>query len=100
MKRYLSAIGILAGLVLIGAALLANEIGLDHNAAWGRGRILLFSCGLLVMAWAALFTRFAAILDRLRGMPAFELLWSHRAEILSTLAVLFALAVYVFFVSG
>ncbi|HEX2989099.1 MAG TPA: hypothetical protein VHO49_00400, partial [Anaerolineales bacterium] len=35
-----------AGLILVGAAIFAREIGIDHNVEWGAKRIVLLIVGL------------------------------------------------------
>jgi hypothetical protein len=50
MKRsFLSALTALAGLVVVGVAIFATQIGIDHNTNWGKGRILVFILGSIVI---------------------------------------------------
>src|SRR5512142_1523888 len=108
MKRYLAALVLLAGMVLAAAAIFANQIGLDHNPEWGRGRILLLSTGLLFMAAAASMQyrrQLARVLSHESIVPLYrnrviDFLWAYRVGILATLTVAFALAIYVFFASA
>ena len=49
MKRKFFAVFIsIIGLLTVGSAIFAQLLGIDHNAEWGRGRILLLTIGLCV----------------------------------------------------
>ncbi|HEX8990165.1 MAG TPA: hypothetical protein VF784_00675 [Anaerolineales bacterium] len=111
MKRIGTAALLLAGVALASAAIFANQIGLDHNPHWGRSRLLLLLAGLLVLALAA-FVQYRvplaasmpaqgmAFLRNLQQRPVIHFLWRYRLAILAALSVVFALAVYTFFVSA
>lgn len=103
MKRnYLSAAGILLGLLLAATAAFATQLGLDRNSSWGIGRSVLFSIGLLLALACALIL----YAKRLWGvMPArirkqLDAAWQHRVEFAAAVCVLVSLVVYVFIVSA
>jgi hypothetical protein len=50
----------IAGLAMIGTALLAQELGLDPNPGWGRGRVGLLILGACIVLTAGLYRRYQA----------------------------------------
>lgn len=48
-NKWISIPVIVAGLFIVGMAVFASQIGLDHNASWGRGRIAFLLIGVLVL---------------------------------------------------
>lgn len=57
MKRRIGLYALAAiGLGMMAAAVLATRLGLDHNTAWGPGRILLFCAGAAMLATSWLFS--------------------------------------------
>jgi hypothetical protein len=73
-----------SGTALLGLALFANQLGIDHDPTWGRGRILLALCGaacfLIIGVWQfgrlvatqPLFRRIAQMTETLRSVPIFH----------------------------
>jgi hypothetical protein len=60
---------LMAGLLLIGAGIFANEIGLTLNAGWGKARIAILVLGLLVGLFPWLpWKKFAAGENRFRAI--------------------------------
>ena len=55
MKRYLAAMALLLGTIVVAVAILATQIGLDHNAGWGLRRTALLFFGILIVALAIYF---------------------------------------------
>jgi hypothetical protein len=111
MKRFSFYIPAIAGLALMAAALLATQLGFDHNATWGLRRILMLLGGALVLALSALVAYRGSVAAAIRS-------WNHsrseggiqngglayvldrRLEILTGSSILLVLAVYVFFISS
>lgn len=50
MRRFWGGFIFTAGLILLGVAVSAEQIGLDNDPGWGRGRIVLFLASLLGVA--------------------------------------------------
>ncbi len=49
LPPWLQGLLALCGLALVGLAIFAQALGIDHNAQWGRGRWLIFLAGCLVL---------------------------------------------------
>ena len=103
MKRKSFAVFIIViGLLTIGLAIFAKELGIDHNAEWGKGRIVLLVAGSCLLLAGIFFSIF-------EGSSLFE--WIHKNQdiafaiklwqkYLFVLPVLiFVLVVYVWFAS-
>ncbi len=96
-KIWLSAALALLGLLAIGLAVFAYQLGLDHNLAWGWSRILLLLAGVVVLLASWLPLRFNGVRDFLRIHAAS--LWTTFTVITITLFGLVVLAGYVWFIS-
>ncbi|HET6845749.1 MAG TPA: hypothetical protein VFH29_02885 [Anaerolineales bacterium] len=76
----LRAILLTIGLAIIGAALFAQELGLDPSPGWGRGRLGLLILGVCVVLAAELYRRYEAATlrwsskrwSRLRDLPVIQ----------------------------
>lgn len=86
VKSKMAAIVAAIGLVIIGLAVFADRIGLDHNTVWGAGRIFLLAIGILIVFCAAFFYFVPSKLLRI--------------YFLTVLIETFVVAVYVWFVSA
>ncbi len=108
MKRVVAVVAFLAGMGLVAAAVFAAELGLDHNAGWGRGRIALLSLGVLIVAVViygqrlvhAVAPRLECVMCAFRETRLYVFLAAHGVSLLAGVIVLSALAVYVFFLSA
>src|SRR5512140_1541003 len=105
MRRILAVTLLLGGASLSAAAVFALQLGLDHNAAWGTGRVVLLLGGVLLLGMAVV-VQYRESLARLapvdtvsawRENGAVMFLLDHRIEIFATLCVLLCLVAYAFF---
>jgi hypothetical protein len=103
MKR-LSLTSFLIGLILAGASIFAEQIGMDNDAGWGPGRILIFKAGIGLISLAFLLYIFRNMLSRL-GFKILTLVarfknieYSRRMVIFSVPAVLIVISSYLWFI--
>jgi hypothetical protein len=106
-------------MLISGLAVFAQQLGLDQNAGWGRGRILTLTFGLLLAIASAVWrfqgTRVANLTERIKsllGNHPVARWWGQsriagflaasklrRVYVLAALAALFVITVYVWFIS-
>jgi hypothetical protein len=116
-QKPLRALLALAGILLVTLAAAATSLGLDHNAGWGPGRVLLLVLGVTLIGIACFFRPIAQILGRLPdprsimervahsrlAASAFNLISRPRPKVVLSLAACTAVmivAIYVWFVSA
>lgn len=56
---------VLVGLILIGFAIFARQLGIDNDSGWGTGRILILAAGLSIVAIGLIAFRFPEHFSRL-----------------------------------
>ncbi len=102
MKYGKYVIGII-GVGLLGLAVFAYQFGLDNNSDWGRGRMLIFGVGIVLVSINALGIVFRDRLANIAGLlkNTFEKLsaieYSIQLNIFSFLAIITVTAVYVWY---
>ena len=75
MRRVWAGFIFTAGLILLGVAVLAEQIGLDNDPGWGTGRYALFAGGIVLVVCAALVYRAERVLLHLKRLEALVLGW-------------------------
>jgi hypothetical protein len=75
MRRVWAGFIFTAGLILLGVAVLAEQIGLDNDPGWGTGRYGLFVGGVVLVVCAALAYRAEQVQLHLRRLEALVLGW-------------------------
>ncbi len=96
------SIGII-GMVLLGLAVFANQLGLDNNSEWGRRRILIFGVGAVLVSVNVLGVVFRNRLTYIAGIykntseKLGTINYSTRLNIFSLLAIIMVSAVYIWF---
>jgi len=75
MRRVWAGFIFTAGLILLVVAVLAEQIGLDNDPGWGRGRFALFFGGVILAASAALVYRLERLQPHLKRLEATALGW-------------------------
>ncbi len=104
-RKLVSILFLLLGLALMGAAVFATMLGLDHNPEWGRGRIGALILGVLIASGGALdyrYPEFAAgakskLESLIENHPLALWIRSYRFTLPAVLPVLLA---YVWFISA
>ncbi|MBE0672310.1 MAG: hypothetical protein IH588_17180 [Anaerolineales bacterium] len=89
------------GVVILGLAVFAEQIGLDNDPGWGRGRILMLEIGGVLVAINAIaiifrngFTNISALISKI--FERFDAVdYSIRLNIFSFLAIIVVSAVYI-----
>lgn len=99
MKRKIAAIAvILVGTTALLLAVFASQVGLDHNAGWGTGRILLAASGVLLILVSTALLLFPTLDFWADGKLKFS--GSMTATyVIAALAFLAVIAIYVWYVS-
>jgi hypothetical protein len=84
-KKQILAIALLLSFTIIAITVFADRIGLDHNGNWGAGRIFILIIGIIIAACSLLFFFVSSKIKRV--------------YFLTSIAVVFVTALYVWFVS-
>jgi len=101
--KILSTVGLSIGLILIGVSFFAEQIGMDNDAGWGAGRILMLETGtalLLISVFSIVFRdKLACLRRQISGVAnRFKKInYSSQMIIFSTPAALIVIASYVWF---
>lgn len=96
-KVWASVLVVLAGLLIVGAAVFAHQIGLDHNTAWGKGRVMLLAAGLLILLTPISFWGFKKLETFIVTYSA--ILRSVSFNFSFALLVLLVIVAYIWFIS-
>ena len=85
--------------MLLGAAVFAEQIGLDNDSGWGKGRILILIAGILLISAMILITIFQDYLLKLTGKVSVLTSYTNQIHIFSFLASLIVFAAYVWLIT-
>ncbi|MFZ1043809.1 MAG: hypothetical protein WAN58_21110 [Anaerolineales bacterium] len=107
MKRVLiSLITFAVGGIILGVMVFANQIGIDHNVQWGKGRIIGALAGILFIVFALIiflyFDHLSAWIKIIKTPRLWNYLAHHRMELIYSSAGLvgiIVLIIYVWFIS-
>ena len=98
LKKGLFIIGTM-GIMLLGTAIFAEQIGMDNDSGWGKGRILILMSGIFLISANILIAVFQVNLLKLTSSLSVLTSHTNQIRIFSFLATLIVIASYVWLIA-